>query len=112
MYTDVRPPYPEAVARKPYPDNYVSLVFPRYDGKIGNAKEHIRRFVDAVIAHSHDYGLRLKDFSKSLEVDFSWYASLATDSIFRWDDLATQFVKKFFAIDDRVTVAYFGRKKQ
>ena len=44
--------------------------------------------------------------------NFGWYASLATDSIFGWDDLATQFVKKFFAIDDRVTVAYFGRKKQ
>ena len=81
MYTDVRPPYPEAVARKPYPDNYVSFVFPRYDGKIGNAKEHIRRFVDAVIAHSHDYGLRLKDFSKSLEVDFSWYHSCIFRSI-------------------------------
>ena len=54
-YIDMRSPYPEEMARKPYPTNYTPSIFPKYDDMIGNAKEHIRRYVDALMAHSHDH---------------------------------------------------------
>ena len=69
--------------------------------------------MDALTVHAHDHNLRMKEFSKSLEgCSFSWYASLAPGSMFRWNDLATHFMKKFFSVDDRVTLADLGREKQ
>lgn len=58
-YIDTRPSYPEEMARKTYLANYTPFIFPKYDGMIGNTKEHIRRYVDALAAHSHDHELRL-----------------------------------------------------
>jgi len=49
---------------------------------IRNAREHIRRYVDALTAHSHDHELRLREFSKSLEGQaFTWYTSLLQESV-------------------------------
>nr|POE70714.1 hypothetical protein CFP56_49104 [Quercus suber] len=45
-YINTRPPYPEKMARKPYSTNYTPFIFPKYDGMMGNASEHIRRFRD------------------------------------------------------------------
>ena len=67
VYVDTRPFYIEEIAGKPYPTNYTPFIFPKYDGIIGNAIEHIRWYVDALTAHFHDHELRLKEFSKSLE---------------------------------------------
>ena len=67
VYVDTIPLYPEKIVRKPYPANYTPHVFPKYDGIIRNAREHIRLYVDALTAHSHNHELRLREFSKSLE---------------------------------------------
>ena len=67
FYVNTRPPYSKEVARKPYPVNYTPPIFPKYDGIAGNAREHIRRYVDALTAHSYDHELRLSELSKSLE---------------------------------------------
>ena len=67
VYVDTRPPYPKEIAGKSYPANYTHLIFPKYDGITGNTREHIRRYANALTAHSHDHKLRLKEFSKSLE---------------------------------------------
>ena len=100
------------MAQKPYSANYTSPMFPKYDRRTGNAKEHMRCFVDVLTAHSHDHDLRMKEFSKSFEGHtFSWYASLAPGSRFGWNDLAMHFMKKLFPVDDRVTVADLGREK-
>lgn len=70
------------MAKKPYPANYTSPIFPKYDGVVRNAKEHIMRYMDAFTAHSHDHKLRLKEFSKSLEGrTFTWYTSLSPGSV-------------------------------
>ena len=63
VYVDTRPPYPEEIAGKPYPAKYTPPIFPKYDGITENAREHIRRCVDALTAHSHDHELRLREFS-------------------------------------------------
>ena len=45
------------MARKPYLVNYTPLIFPKYNGMIGNAKKHIRRYVDALTDHFYDHSL-------------------------------------------------------
>ena len=67
VYVDTRPPYLEEIAWKPYPANYTLPIFPKYDGIIGNAREHIRWYVDALTTHYDDHELRLREFSKSLK---------------------------------------------
>ena len=104
-YIDTRP-YPEEMFRKSYPTNYTPPIFPKYDGMVGNAREHIRRYVDALTAHSHDHKLRLREFSKSLEGHaFTWYTSLLLGLILSWNDMATQFMKKFFSLDEKLTLS-------
>ena len=67
VYIDTRPPYLEEIVGKPYPANYTPLIFLKYNGIMGNIREHIRRNVDALTTHSQDHELRLREFSKSLE---------------------------------------------
>ena len=67
VYINTRPPYLEEIAGRPYPANYPPPIFPKYDGITRNDKEHIRRYVDVLTAHSHNHELRLKEFSKSLK---------------------------------------------
>lgn len=54
------------MARRSYPTNYTPPIFPKYDGLVGNAREHTKRYIDALTAHSHDHELRLREFSKIL----------------------------------------------
>nr|POF06649.1 hypothetical protein CFP56_29239 [Quercus suber] len=73
VYSDTRPFYSKEVAGKPYPATYTPPIFPKYDDMVGNAKEYIKRYVDALTSHSYDHELRLKEFSKSLEgCAFTW----------------------------------------
>ena len=67
VYVDTKPPYPEEIAGKPYPANYTPPIISKYDGITGNAREHIKQYVDALTTHSHDHKLRLREFFKSLE---------------------------------------------
>ena len=113
VYVDTRPSYPEEVARKPYPVNYTPLIFPKYDDMTGNAREHIRWYMNALTTHSHDYELRIREFSKSLEGRaFTWYTSLAPGSVLSWNDLATQFIRKFFALEEKLTLSNLQHEKQ
>ena len=67
VYVDSRPPYPKEIAERPCLANYTPPIFPKYDSMTGNAREHIRRYVNALTAYSYDHGLRLREFSKLLE---------------------------------------------
>ena len=101
------------MTRKPYPTNYTPPIFPKYDGMVRNAKEHIMRYVDALTTHSHDHELRLREFSKSLEgCGFTWYTSLSPRSVLSWDDMAIQFMKKFFALDEKPTLLDLQQERQ
>lgn len=105
VYVDIKPLYPEEIAGRPYPANYTPLIFPKYDGMTGNTREHIRCYVDALMAHFHDHELSHREFSKSLKGRvFTWYTSLALGSVLSWNDLATQFMKKFFALEEKLTL--------
>ena len=56
---DTRPPYPLKLARLPYPEGYRSVHFARYDGKRGNSKEHVARFLDSLGIYREDETLCL-----------------------------------------------------
>ncbi|KAK7856691.1 aspartic proteinase cdr1 [Quercus suber] len=78
IYVETRPPCPKEIVGKPYPANYTPPILHKYDGITRNAREHIRQYIDALTAHSHDHELRLREFSKSLEGQaFTWYTSFA-----------------------------------
>ncbi|KAG5523883.1 hypothetical protein RHGRI_030769 [Rhododendron griersonianum] len=57
---DLCPPYPIAVVSMPYLEGYTVPKFIRFDGRKGNAKEHVIRFVDSLGVHSSDRNLRLR----------------------------------------------------
>ena len=62
--------------------------------------------MNVLIAHSHDHELRLRKFSKSLDGRaFTWYTSLLPGSILSWNDMAIQFMKKFFSLDEKLTLS-------
>ena len=113
VYVDTGPPYPKEIVGKPYPANYTTPIFHKYDGITRNAREHIRWYVDALTARSHDHELRLREFSKSLEGRaFTWYTSLTPGSVLSWNDLATHFMKKFFALEEKLTLSNLQHEKQ
>ena len=113
IYIDMRSPYPEEMAIKPYPTNYTPPIFPKYDGMVGNAREHIKRYMDALTAHSYDHELRLMEFSKSLEGRaFTWHTSLLPGSVLSWNDMVTQFLKKFFTLDEKLTLPDLQQERQ
>ena len=47
-----RPPYPIKLLDKPYPKNYKTQIFVRYDGRKGNAIEHVSKFLDTMGQHA------------------------------------------------------------
>ncbi|KAF7138338.1 hypothetical protein RHSIM_Rhsim07G0161100 [Rhododendron simsii] len=101
---DLCPLYRTTVASMPYPEGYMVPKFIRFDGRKGNAKEHVIRFVDSLGIHSGDRNLRLREFSKSLkDKAYSWYANLAPDSVLSWEDKVKKFYSKFFYVEDRLT---------
>lgn len=78
-----------------------------------NARKHIRQYIDALTTDSHDYELRLREFAKSLEDRaFTWYTSLAPRSVLSWNDMATQFMKKFFAFEEKLKFSNLQQEKQ
>ena len=46
-----RPPYPIELLDKPYPKNYKTLIFVRYDGRKGNTIEHVSKFLNTMGQH-------------------------------------------------------------
>ena len=64
-------------------------------------------------AHSYDHELRLKEFFRSLEGRaFTWYTSVALGLVLSWNDLATQFMKKFFTLEEKLTLSDLQHEKQ
>ena len=60
-----KPPYPIELFYKPYPKNYKTPIFVRYDGRKGNTIEHVSKFLDTMGQHAGNEELCLREFSKS-----------------------------------------------
>ena len=52
-----QPPYPMEIFMKPYPVGYDSPHFTLFDGRKGNPKEHVSRFIDAMGPHAGNHDL-------------------------------------------------------
>ena len=63
---DLKLPYNQRIAIKPYPKDYVSPKFMLFNGKNGSAKEHLLKFIETLGVYGMDDNLKLKEFSKSL----------------------------------------------
>ena len=61
-----RPPYPLRVLSKPYPERYELWAFTQYDGRKGNAVEHVSKFIDTFGLYATNEDLCLREFSKLL----------------------------------------------
>ena len=70
---------------------------PLFDGRKGNLKEQISRFIDALGQHAKNYDLRLKEFCKSLtDRAYTWYTILTPGSIKTWDEMVAKLYRKYF----------------
>ena len=69
--------------------------------------------MNAFTAYSHDHKLRLREFSNSLEGQaFTWYTNILLGSVLIWNDMVTQFMKKFFALDEKLTLSDLQQERQ
>ena len=77
-----RPPYPAWLLSKPYPEKYETPTFSLYDGRKGNAIEHVNKFLDSMGPFAGNRDLCLREFSKSLtDRAYTWYSTLQLGSI-------------------------------
>uniref|UniRef100_A0A2N9I8L2 RNA-directed DNA polymerase n=1 Tax=Fagus sylvatica TaxID=28930 RepID=A0A2N9I8L2_FAGSY len=96
-----KPPYPKELLKEPYPEKYDTPNFSLFDGRKGNAVEHISKFLDSMGPFAGNGGLCLREFSKSL-VDraYTWYAMLPEGSIRDWEDMVESFCSKYFHVEE------------
>ncbi|XP_028112587.1 uncharacterized protein LOC114310695 [Camellia sinensis] len=85
----------------------------KFDGKQGNAREQVVRFIKTLGVHGSDHSLSLREFSKSLtERAYSWYVNLAPNSIKSGEEMVNKFHTKFFQVQEKVTTPTLGRDDQ
>ncbi|CAL5344154.1 unnamed protein product [Camellia sinensis] len=79
---DVKPPYPIKMLSYPYPEGYTVSKFVKFDGKQGNAREHVVWFIETLGIHGSNHVLQLREFSKFLtNRAYSWYLNLTPNSV-------------------------------
>uniref|UniRef100_A0A2N9I6H1 RNA-directed DNA polymerase n=1 Tax=Fagus sylvatica TaxID=28930 RepID=A0A2N9I6H1_FAGSY len=108
-----RPPYPIELLKEPYPEKYDTPVFALFDGRKGNAMEHISKFLDSMGPFAAHGDLCLREFSKSL-VDraYTWYTVLPAGSIRTWEDMVESFCSKYFHVEEKITLVNLHGTKQ
>lgn len=110
---DVKPPYSQEILTMPYPTGYIVPKFIKFDGKQGNAREHVVRFIETLGVYGSDHFLGLREFSKSLiERAYSWYVNLAPNPIKSWEEMVNKFHMKFFQVQKKVTTLTLERDVQ
>ena len=87
--------------------------FIKFDGKQGNARENVVRFIETLGIHGSTHVLRLREFSKSLtDQAYSWYVNLDTNSVPSWEEMVNKFHSKFFQVAEKVTTLTLCKEKQ
>ncbi|KAH7836714.1 hypothetical protein Vadar_004662 [Vaccinium darrowii] len=92
-----------AILQMPYPEGYTPPKFIKFDGKEGNAQEHMVCFIETLGAFSGDTNLRLREFSKSLtNRAYTWCVNLTPYSVASWEDMVSRFYTKFFQTREKI----------
>ena len=108
-----QPSYLSELSHKPYPQNYEVPTFSLYDGRRGNALEHVNKFIDTMGLYASDSELCLHEFSKSLfDKAYSWYITIPTGSIESWEDIVECFCVKYYQEQEEVTLIGLHNTKQ
>jgi hypothetical protein len=111
------------VYQKPYPDYYDQLPYPRGyrvpefskfswdDGK--TTLEHVDQFILQCGEASANGALKLRLFPLSLSgTAFTWFTSLAPNSIFTWAQLEQKFHEYFYSSDTELRLSHLTAVKQ
>ena len=108
-----KPPYPTELLSKSYSKKYETPTFALYDGRKGNAMEHVSKFMDSIGPFAGDQELCLREFSKSLtDRAYTWYSTLQPNSIPIWKDMVESFCTKYFHGEEKVTIITLHNSKQ
>ena len=108
-----KPPHPLRILSKPYLDKYEPQTFAQYEGRKGNAIEHMSKFIDTLGPYATDEDLCLWEFSKfQCDQAYTWYTSLKPGSIPTWDDMVEVFCSKYFQWEESITLATLQGTKQ
>lgn len=108
--TELMPSFPRGVTTIPYPPGYKVPKFQKFDGRKGDSKGHVRRFLDLLGVFSYDSTLCLRGFSKSLiDIAYTWYANLKLGSLHDFEHLISLFSSKFFCAKARFSLVELGR---
>ena len=108
-----RPPYLAELLSKSYPEKYETPTFSLYDGRKGNAIEHVNKFLDSMGPFAGNGDLCFREFSKSLiDRAQTWYSTLQPGSIATWDDMVESFCSKYFHGEENVTILTLHNTKK
>ena len=108
-----QPPYPSELLHKPYPRNYEVPTFSLYNGRRGNALEHVSKFIDTMGLYASDSKLCLHKFFKPLSNKaYSWYITIPTGSIKSWEDMVECFCGKYYQEQEEITLIRLYNIKQ
>ena len=77
MHYVCKPLYVVELLSKPYPEKYETPTFALYDGRKGNAMEHVSKFMDSMGPFAGDRKVCLREFLKYLtDRAYIWYSTL------------------------------------
>ena len=108
-----KPPYPAKLLSKPYPEKYKTPTFALYDGRKGNAMEHVNKFMDSMGPFAGNRELCIREFSKSLtDRAYTWYSTLQPNSSPTWEDMVESFCTKYFHGEEKVTIIALHNARQ
>jgi hypothetical protein len=111
------------VSQKLYPDYYDQLHYPRgyrvpefskFSGEDGKTTiEHVGQFILQCGEASANDALKLRMFPLLLSgIAFTWFTSLASNSIFTWAQLEQKFHEYFYSSDTELTLSHLTAIKQ
>lgn len=108
-YLSLMPPYPASTAAKPYPVGYTVPNFHKFDGRKGNTREHVFRFIKVMGPFSQRRTTILKSL---IHRAYTWYLNLKSGLIQNCEHLVTVFNTKFSYGEVTFTLIEFGSTQQ
>jgi hypothetical protein len=107
-------PYPDYYDQLPYPRGYIVPEFAKFSGEDGKTTlEHASHFILQCGEASANNVLKLRMFPLSLfGTAFTWFTSLAPNSIFTWAQLEQKFQEYFYFGDIELRMSHLTTIKQ
>jgi hypothetical protein len=101
-------PYPYYYDQLPYPRGYRVPKFSKFSGEDGKTTlEHVGQFILQCGEASANHTLKLRMFPLSLSsTAFTWFTSLAPNSIFIWAQLEQKFYEYFYYGDTELRLSH------